>query len=50
LVEKITQNDISEVQRSLPNPRYEEFSGPCGVFKVRVHLQPSVSHLGHGRA
>jgi len=26
-------NDISKVQRSLPNPRYEEFSGLCGVLK-----------------
>jgi len=24
------------VQRSLPNPSYEEFSGLCGVLKVRV--------------
>ena len=26
-------NDISEVQRSLPNLRYVEFSGYCGVLK-----------------
>ena len=44
-----SNNDISEVQRSLLNPRYEEF-WPLRCFYVRVHLQPNVSHLGHGRA
>jgi len=32
-------NYILEVQRSLPNPRYEEFSGLCGVLKCGQRWQ-----------
>jgi len=42
-------NDISEVQRSLPNPSYEEFSGHCGVLKCGCSYNPAWVTPGHGR-
>jgi len=35
------QTDISEVQRSFPNPRYEELSGLCGVSKCGCISDPA---------
>ena len=34
-------NDISEVQRSFPNQRYEAFPGLCGVLKCECMYNPA---------
>jgi len=42
-------NDILEVQRSLANPRYEEFSSLCGVLKYDCIYNPAWDTPGRRR-
>jgi len=43
-------NDISEVQRSLPYLRYEEFSGVCSVLKYKCIYNLVWVTIAHRRA
>jgi len=38
------------MQRSFPNPRYEEFSGLLSVFKCGCIYSPAWATPGHWRA